>query len=285
MVQPSSSLSLRNMLSAMLTVVVACCLLMPLCVQGFLLKSSVFLKPSWLSSPFHPFSTSTRLEDSTGSRSATDGSGGQDKKRNILIVGGGFGGLYTALRLSKQIDNSKTNLILVDPKDRFVFLPLLYELAVGSAAAVEVSPRYSDLLAGSSVQFLQGSVDQIDFQNQQCNVMKNGDKQAERMNYDQLVIAVGNQPRIDMIPGARQFSLPFYSLQDAYRLQLKLDQLKRDKKGFIRVTVMGAGYSGVELATNVAQYLGTKRAAVTIVDRNNRILPTSMDQNRDASLR
>jgi len=73
------------------------------------------------------------------------------EKKRILVVGGGFGGLYTALQLSKLLRNENAEVLLLDPKDRFVFLPLLYELAVGSASAVEVAPTYDSLLYNSKV--------------------------------------------------------------------------------------------------------------------------------------
>ena len=75
----------------------------------------------------------------------------QISKQRIVVVGGGFGGLYTALQLSKQFREEEAEVILIDPKDRFVFLPLLYELAVGTASSVEVAPTYASLLNNSKV--------------------------------------------------------------------------------------------------------------------------------------
>ena len=61
------------------------------------------------------------------------------ERQNVCIIGGGFGGLYTAIKLSQMKETKdKLNIHLFDPKDKFVFLPLLYELAVGSASVVEV---------------------------------------------------------------------------------------------------------------------------------------------------
>lgn len=79
-----------------------------------------------------------------------------NQKQRIVVVGGGFGGLYTALQVSKQFKEDDAEIILIDPKDRFVFLPLLYELAVGTASSVEVAPTYSSLLNNSKVTHLVG---------------------------------------------------------------------------------------------------------------------------------
>ncbi len=209
------------------------------------------------------------------------------RERTICIVGGGFGGLYTALRLSDRVDKN-TAICLIEPKDRFVFLPLLYELAVRSASLVEVAPKYSDLLLGSKVNLVHGTVSNIDFDNNRCDIEPSSmasSKVASSVNYDQLIIATGNQPRLDIVDGARLFALPFYRLQDADNLLSKLLELKHRAQKSVRVTVMGAGYSGVEIAIHVAQFLGKENCIVTIVDRNDQILPSSPAFNRAVSMK
>eukprot|EP01039_Chlorochromonas_danica_P008162 gene8162-9004_t len=193
-----------------------------------------------------------------------------------------------------QKEDCSIKIYLIDPKERFVFLPLLFELASGTASTVEVAPFYKDLLSGSKIDFIQGRVEEIDFQHRLCTISPlqqqhgnltsdTGKNHKVGLYYDYLVLATGNEPRLDLIPGAKEHSLPFYSVNDANKLNNKLQTLKRSKRGFVRVTVLGGGYSGVELATNVVQELGQDRSLVTIVDRNNRIMATSSDFNRNAA--
>lgn len=203
----------------------------------------------------------------------------EGKTKNICVVGGGFGGLYAALKLSKKVD-ANTKIYLIDPKDRFVFLPLLYEITTGTASAVEVAPLYKDLLAGSKVELVQGKVSNIDFSSKTCSIEPGSASCPSSINYDYLVLAVGNQPRLDLVSGAKEHSMAFYSIDDAYKLRQRLRDLKRQKKGFIRISILGGGYSGVELATNVAQELGKDRAVVTLIDRNDKIMKTSSEYNR-----
>lgn len=73
-------------------------------------------------------------------------------KKRICVVGGGFGGLYTALRL-EQLAGPYADITIVDPKEKFVFLPLLYELTTGAALISEVAPLYRDLLSDSKVSY------------------------------------------------------------------------------------------------------------------------------------
>ncbi|RYH32053.1 hypothetical protein EON65_01175 [archaeon] len=203
----------------------------------------------------------------------------EGKTKNICVVGGGFGGLYAALKLSRKVD-AKTKIYLIDPKDRFVFLPLLYEIMTGIASAVEVAPLYRDLLGGSKVELLHGKVANIDFTSRTCKLQPASSNCPNTISYDYLVLAVGNQPRLDLVSGAKEHSMAFYSIDDAFKLRHRLNEIKRQEKGFIRISILGGGYCGVELATNVAQELGKDRAMVTLIERNDKILKTSSEYNR-----
>ena len=78
----------------------------------------------------------------------------------ICILGGGFGGLYTAVRLENLLwpQGSKPQVTLIDQSARFVFKPLLYELLNGGASAEEVAPFFTKLLAPYSTNFIQVAV-------------------------------------------------------------------------------------------------------------------------------
>ena len=67
----------------------------------------------------------------------------------IVIVGGGFAGLYTALELARRPGHPP--LLLVEPRDRFVFLPFLYERLSGELPLWQMAPRYDALLAGHGI--------------------------------------------------------------------------------------------------------------------------------------
>lgn len=82
------------------------------------------------------------------------------QKPRVCILGGGFGGLYTALRLDSLVwpEDKKPQVLLVDQSDRFVFKPLLYELLSGEVDAWEIAPLFTDLLKDKSVQFVKDKV-------------------------------------------------------------------------------------------------------------------------------
>lgn len=205
-------------------------------------------------------------------------------KRCVCVIGGGFGGLYTAIQLD-QIADPATDIYLVDSKNEFVFLPLLYELAVGSAAKVEVTPKYEDLLCKTRIKHVKASAFEIDFVKKSC-LVSNSHGDEEWIPYSSLVIAVGIQPRMDIIPGAKQHSIPFYTDSDAARLSRRLKALASQKYDrVVNIVVLGAGYGGVEVAAHIAEKLGKKKVNVSIVDRNGRVMGSSVDFNRQSAER
>ena len=208
----------------------------------------------------------------------------QYDKQKIAIIGGGFGGLYTALQIDSMKDPD-IEITLFDPKDKFVFLPLLYELAVGTASVTEVSPLYEDLLEGSNIKFVKSNVTDIDVKGRKVHYSTSDHSDA--YEFDQCIIAAGTQPRSNLIVGAYEYAIPFYRVTDAYKLQNELralvDQHNRSTNTQdLAITIIGAGYSGVEVATNVAQYLSTAgvKASIRLVDRNSNVMHTSAEHNR-----
>ncbi|MDB9454830.1 NAD(P)/FAD-dependent oxidoreductase [Dolichospermum circinale] len=197
----------------------------------------------------------------------------------ICILGGGFGGLYTALRLSQLPWEStpKPEIILVDQSDRFVFSPLLYELLTRELQTWEIAPPYSELLEGTGIQFYQSTVSAIDI-NQQTVQLAN---QSE-LNYDRLVLALGGETLLDLVPGATDNAYPFRTITDAYRLEERLRILEAKNLEKIRVAIVGGGYSGVELACKLADRIGQK-GRFRLIEIGDQILRTSPEFNREAA--
>ena len=201
------------------------------------------------------------------------------QRLRICILGGGFGGLYTALRLAELPWSNEQNpeITLIDKSDRFLFLPLLYELVTEEMQSWEVAPPFAELLANTGIIFRQGLVTEINIAGQQVKLNDNS-----TINYDKLVIATGGKTPLDIVPGAMSHAIPFRSLDDAYRLQEKLRLLEVSEQDKIRVAVVGGGYSGVELACKLADRLGEK-GRIRIIDRGDQILKNSPEFNREAS--
>lgn len=196
----------------------------------------------------------------------------------ICILGGGFGGLYTALRLSQlPWESEKPEIVLIDRSDRFLFSPLLYELLTGELQTWEIAPPFVELLASTGIRFCQGEAAEIDIYEQRVRL-----QDGIEISYDRLVLALGGETPLDMVPGASSYAFPFRTLADAYRMEERLRLLETSTADKIRVAIVGAGYSGVELACKLADRLG-ERGRFRLVELSDQILRTSPEFNREAA--
>lgn len=201
------------------------------------------------------------------------------EKNRICILGGGFGGLYTALRLVKLNwkESEKPEIVLIDKNDRFLFSPLLYELLTGEMESWEVAPLYQDLLQNTGIRFYQETVSGIDTDEKRVELL-NGPE----ISYDRLVLAMGGETPLTMVPGAISHARAFRTLDDAYALEEKLRILEESDKEKIRVAIVGGGYSGVELACKLSDRLG-ERGRFRLVEMASEILRNSPEFNREAA--
>lgn len=199
----------------------------------------------------------------------------------ICILGGGFGGLYTALRLSQLPweKPQRPEIILVDRNDRFLFVPLLYELLTGELQTWEIAPPFEELLVNTGVRFTQATVAGINVDERRVQL-----QEGSEFSYDRLVLSLGGETPTDMAPGVAEYAMPFRTLTDAYRLEERLRMLEESDKEKIRIAIVGAGYSGVELACKLAERLG-ERGRLRLIELSDMILRTSTDFNRDAAHR
>ncbi|MGF1520356.1 MAG: NAD(P)/FAD-dependent oxidoreductase [Nodosilinea sp.] len=183
----------------------------------------------------------------------------------VCILGGGFGGLYCALSLHQRLKKSaQVHITLVEPRDRFNFTPLLYELLTQELAPWEIAPAYCDLLKHTAVDLRQDWAEHIDVDQQRVTL-----RHGAPLTYDYLVVALGSQMRPPATPGSQTHTLPFNTLADAEQLERRLADLEGLPK--VQVVVAGAGPSGVELACKLSDRLGS-RGQITLVDRRGEIL-------------
>jgi len=208
-------------------------------------------------------------------------------KAKILILGGGFGGLFTALELAGSFD-----VTLVSDADHFLFTPMLYEYLSGEVEAWHIAPRYDELL-DDNVHFVQAAITGIDLVAQSVSLAGR-----ESLNYDALVLAIGGVTNYVGVEGAEEFTLPFRKLSHAdnlrHRMVATLDRIPPDfapldARREATFAVVGAGASGCELSTKMADLLrdAFKRRAlqgeprVLVIEMGDRVVPGMGDQIRE----
>ncbi len=133
----------------------------------------------------------------------------------VVIIGGGFVGLFTALHLRHR--HFPNPIILIDSQTQFVFKPLLYEYLSGEMEATEVVPTYEELLSGSDITFVQGSVTEVDLTERKVRLAA-----GLQYSYQYLVLAVGSIQGYFGTEGAQQYAFAFRTQADAQRLKEQL---------------------------------------------------------------
>jgi NADH dehydrogenase len=206
---------------------------------------------------------------------------GRATPTRICILGGGFGGLYTALYLRRfsLLKSNKCEITLVEQKDRFLFTPLLYELVTDELQAWEIAPSYQKLLRNTNIRFCQDTIQEVDLKTRQVKL-----EYGEVLAYDYLVLAVGGETRLEGVPGAGTYAQTFRSLADVELLKQQLREFELSEQEQIRIAIAGAGPNGVELACKIADRL-QERGQVLLIDRGNQILKTFSSHTQAAARR
>ncbi|MEV8372288.1 NAD(P)/FAD-dependent oxidoreductase [Kribbella sp. NPDC056861] len=177
-----------------------------------------------------------------------------DKPR-IVIVGAGFAGFHAARRLHRLVRN-KAEIVLVNPTDYFLYVPLLPEVATGIIESRRVTISLAETLSG--VRLVLGEVDGLDLDDRTIRYADPTGTRGE-LAYDQLVIAAGSVNKLLPIPGIAEYAHGFRGIPEAVFLrdhltkQLELadatdDQASRD--ALCTFVVVGAGYTGTEVAAH-----------------------------------
>ena len=206
----------------------------------------------------------------------------------VVIIGGGIGGLFTALELAGE-----AQVTLVSDEDHFLFTPMLYEYLSGEVEEWHIAPKYKEIL-DERITFTQGEVSEIDLQNRRVTI----EKHSEELAYDSLVLGVGGVTNYAGIAGAQQFAIPFRKIAHADMLRQRmvdaLDHVApnlppQDTHRALTFAVVGAGASGVELSTKMADLLrdAFERRALTgeprvlVIEMGDRVVPGMGDQIRE----
>ena len=170
----------------------------------------------------------------------------------VLILGGGFGGVYCAKRLQK-IKQSSVDVELISDNNYFIFQPLLPEVASGTISASDAVTPIRQMLP--NVKFRNAEVLDIDLKNKSIKILQGFRRRQHKIFYDHLVIAIGQECNLDIIPGLKHHSLTMRNLKDAYNVRnhilkcLELADVTQDKKlkkRLLNMVVVGGGFSGVE---------------------------------------
>ncbi|MGB2932649.1 MAG: FAD-dependent oxidoreductase [Methyloceanibacter sp.] len=213
-----------------------------------------------------------------------------DKKKKILVVGGGFGGVFAAKELAR-IGRDRFDIELINNNNYFVFQPLLPEVAASTIHSSDAVVPLRLLLRQTQIR--QAEVMGIDFDKKTVIVVQGFRRIPVECPYDELVIALGMSVDLNRFPGLPEHALTMKNLADAHRLRthviscLEMADVATDaelKRELLTFVVVGAGFSGVETVAEVNDLIHRalryypnithEQIKVYLIEYASRILPT-----------
>ncbi len=169
-------------------------------------------------------------------------------KQHIIIVGGGFGGVKTALELAEHPD--LFDITVVSQRPDFWYFPTFYHTVTGGSRAQSSIPLKS-LLHGKPVHLVHGKADTLD---RTSKTLTLADKST--LSYDKLVLSLGVVTNYFGIPGLQDFSFGVKSIEEAEELKQHLHkQITDQRKPDLNYVIVGGGATGIELAGALGGYI------------------------------
>lgn len=184
-------------------------------------------------------------------------------QKQILILGGGFGGLYAALELEKTLARDRdVQITLVNRENCSLFTPMLHEVAASDLDMTHIVNPVRKLLR--HVQFFHGDVEHIDLASKKVKVVHGPERHAHELRYDYLVLALGSTTNFFGLPGLEQRAITMKSLSDAIQLRNRLIDLLEQadfecavgsRPNLLTIVVAGGGFAGTETIAGVNDFL------------------------------
>jgi len=170
----------------------------------------------------------------------------------ILVVGGGYAGFYTALKLEKHLDKGEAEVTMVDPLPYMTYQPFLPEVAAGSIEERHAVTSHRRHLRKTNV--ITGKVTNVNHAKKTATISVEGLKPYE-FKYDQIVVTAGAVSRTFPIPGVADNAIGIKTIEEAVEIRNRLianfDKAANLPAGAARdrlltVVVVGGGFAGIE---------------------------------------
>ncbi|MBX3192170.1 MAG: NAD(P)/FAD-dependent oxidoreductase [Labilithrix sp.] len=207
------------------------------------------------------------------------------KRRRVVIVGGGFGGLEAA----KALAEVPVDVTLVDRANYHLFQPLLYQVAMAGLSPAEIaSPIRAILAEQSNVRVVMGDVSRIDLEEKRVHL------EGDELPYDYVIVAVGAKTSYFGNDDWEAFAPGLKNVEDALEIRRRVlvafERAERTpdaraRRKLLTFVVIGGGPTGVELAGAIAELsrhvlgrdfraIDPREAKVVLIEAGPRILPS-----------
>lgn len=170
----------------------------------------------------------------------------------IVILGAGYGGIMTSLRLQKELNYNEADVTLVNKHDYHYFTTLLHMPAAGTDNPDNVRVGISKLIDEFKIDFVKSTVVQIRPHDRKV-ILEDG-----TLSYDYLVIALGGETETFGIPGLAEYALTIRSINSVRlireHIEYQFARFKREphRTDYLTIVVGGAGFTGIEFVGELA---------------------------------
>lgn len=179
--------------------------------------------------------------------------------KRTVILGAGFGGLQATVELEHLLRHTPDHeILLINNQNYFMFTPLLPQIVSSYIDPRHIVQPVRDIRGHRKYRFQRDTVTSIDVPHRQVQTLSGP------ISYDYLIFALGSQSEYFRIPGARENSIDFKSLEDGVVLRDRILDICEhadhttdpvERKRLLTFTVVGGGYTGVELVTEMRDFL------------------------------
>lgn len=188
-----------------------------------------------------------------------------DRKKRILILGGGFGGVYTAVFLGKYMtaeERENIEVTIVSNENYIVFQPFLPEVISGTIETLHCITPIRRM--AKHAQLYTRLIEEIDIEKKTVTLAPEYVPKPIVLEYDHLVVGLGTKLNYDLVPGMREHAIPFKYLGDALQLrnqavgvleEASIETDPEERKRLLTFVVGGGGFSGVECIAELNDFL------------------------------
>ncbi|MBC6450325.1 NAD(P)/FAD-dependent oxidoreductase [Actinokineospora xionganensis] len=214
---------------------------------------------------------------------------GKSEPTRILILGGGYVGLYTALGLQRRLRSGEASVTVIDPQPHMTYQPFLPEAAAGAIEPRHVVVPLRRALKRCHV--ITARATKIEHARKAVTI-EAADGHIEELGYDVLVVALGSVARLLPIPGLVEHGISFKTIGEAIYLRnhvmTKLDEADSTldpelRKRLLTFTFVGGGFAGIEalgeledmarFATQYYRNIEPDDLRFVLVEASGRVLP------------
>ncbi len=221
----------------------------------------------------------------------------EDRKKRIVILGGGFGGIYTAMYLQKALSKIPGwEICIINRENYFVYQPMLAEVVGGSVGILDtVSPIQRLAFAA---QLITREIEDVDLEKKQVIISPKFTHTTQVVEYDHLIFALGNVTDFRGATGLYEHAMPFKNLADALQIRnhlidvLETAQVTENatlRKQLLTFVVGGGGFSGTEIVAEIndfirkiakkKNFLGQEDIRVILIHNKERLMDKELSES------